>query len=91
MGSPEILKLVENCPKGAETLVTRIIHILTEQSISIFIPLFTHESFLLAPPSRDLVEKVRDLYQKRVSDVRFLIPVLTGLEKVCRIFTVFIK
>ena len=31
-GSPEILKLVENCPKGAETLVTRIIHILTEQS-----------------------------------------------------------
>ena len=30
MTSPEILKLVENCPKGAETLVTRIIHILTE-------------------------------------------------------------
>jgi symplekin len=24
MGSPEILKLVENCPKGAETLITRI-------------------------------------------------------------------
>ncbi|CAF3368490.1 unnamed protein product [Rotaria sp. Silwood1] len=65
MGSPEILKLVENCPKGAETLITRIIHILTEQT----------------PPSRDLVEKVRDLYHKRVSDVRFLIPVLTGLEK----------
>ena len=32
MASPEILKLVENCPKGAETLITRIIHILTEQS-----------------------------------------------------------
>ena len=32
MGSPEILKLVENCPKGAETLITRIIHILTDQS-----------------------------------------------------------
>jgi symplekin len=31
MNSPELLKLVENCPKGAETLVTRIIHILTEQ------------------------------------------------------------
>ena len=28
------------------------------------------------------MEKVRDLYHKRVSDVRFLIPVLTGLEKV---------
>lgn len=35
MGSPEILKLVESCPKGAETLVTRIIHILTEQSMLI--------------------------------------------------------
>ena len=33
MGSPEILKLVENCPEGAETLITRIIHILTEQSM----------------------------------------------------------
>jgi symplekin len=84
MGSPEILKLVENCPKGAETLVTRIIHILTEQSILISFTLFSHpSSHFLAPPSRDLVEKVRDLYHKRVSDVRFLIPVLTGLDKVC--------
>ncbi|CAF4244168.1 unnamed protein product [Adineta steineri] len=65
MNSPELLKLVENCPKGAKTLITRIIYILTEQ----------------APPSPALIEKVRDLYNKRVSDVRFLIPVLTGLEK----------
>jgi hypothetical protein len=27
------------------------------------------------------VDRVRDLYHKRVSDVRFLIPVLTGLTK----------
>jgi hypothetical protein len=45
MGSPEILKLVENCPKGAETLVTRIIHILTEQSRSISLALFSDQSF----------------------------------------------
>lgn len=32
MDSAEILRLIENCPKGAETLITRIIHILTEQS-----------------------------------------------------------
>ena len=32
MHSPELLRLVENCPKGAETLVTRIIHILTDKS-----------------------------------------------------------
>ena len=31
MNSPELLLLVENCPKGAETLVTRIIHVLTDK------------------------------------------------------------
>ncbi|RXN22682.1 symplekin isoform X1 [Labeo rohita] len=57
MSSPDLLLLVENCPKGAETLVTRL------------------------PPSPELVERVRDLYHKRVPDVRFLIPVINGLEK----------
>ncbi|KAM9440319.1 symplekin isoform 1-T1 [Clarias gariepinus] len=65
MNSPELLLLVENCPKGAETLVTRCLHILTDK----------------VPPSPDLVERVRDLYHKRVPDVRFLIPVINGLEK----------
>lgn len=65
MDSPELLLLVENCPRGAETLVTRIIHILTDKAV----------------PSPELVDRVRDLYQKRVSDVRFLIPVLNGLSK----------
>ena len=32
MQSPELLTLVEKCAKGAETLVTRIIHILTDKS-----------------------------------------------------------
>ena len=36
-----------------------------------------------AAPSPELVERVRDLYHKRVPDVRFLIPVLIGLSKVC--------
>lgn len=31
MNSPELLSLVEQCPKGAETLVTRVIHILTDK------------------------------------------------------------
>ncbi|XP_054261874.1 symplekin-like [Macrosteles quadrilineatus] len=65
MHSPQLLKLVEECPKGSETLVTRIIHILTDKS----------------PPSVELVARVRELYQSRVSDVRFLIPVLNGLPK----------
>ena len=36
MGSPQLLALVENCPKGSETLVTRIIHILTEKCMLLF-------------------------------------------------------
>ncbi|CAF0762345.1 unnamed protein product [Rotaria sordida] len=65
MTSPELLKLIRNCPQNAEGLITRIIHILTQQM----------------PPSHEIVEKIRDLYHKRISDVRLLIPVLTGLEK----------
>ena len=33
MDSPELLTLVENCPKGAETLVTRMLHILTDRGL----------------------------------------------------------
>uniref|UniRef100_A0A670IL17 Symplekin n=1 Tax=Podarcis muralis TaxID=64176 RepID=A0A670IL17_PODMU len=65
MNSRELLKLVKNCPKGAETLVTRCLHSLTDK----------------VPPSPELVKRVRDLYNKRLPDVRFLIPVLNGLEK----------
>uniref|UniRef100_A0A0B7BJ07 Symplekin n=1 Tax=Arion vulgaris TaxID=1028688 RepID=A0A0B7BJ07_9EUPU len=65
MDSPELLTLVENCPKGSETLVMRVIHILTDRAV----------------PSPELVERIRDLYHKRVPDVRFLIPVLNGLSK----------
>lgn len=35
----------------------------------------------VAAPSTELVARVRELYQTRVSDVRFLIPVLNGLTK----------
>ena len=31
MDSKELLKLVETCPSGAETLITRILHIITEK------------------------------------------------------------
>ncbi|CAK1542923.1 unnamed protein product [Leptosia nina] len=57
--------LLQDCPRGAETLLTRLVHILTDR----------------APPSPELVSRVRELYATRVSDVRFLIPVLNGLSK----------
>lgn len=63
--SVEILKLIEMCPKGSETLITRIIYILTEKRM----------------PNPELVKRVRELYQSKVSDVRLLIPVINGLTK----------
>jgi hypothetical protein len=36
----------------------------------------------LGPPTPELVRRVSELYPKRVSDVRFLIPVLSGLSRV---------
>lgn len=63
--NPELLGLIESCPKGAETLVTRIVYILAEKE----------------PPTMELVNKVRELYQSKVSDVRFLIPVVNSLTK----------
>lgn len=65
MDCPHLMKLVEDCGKGSETLVTRVIHILTDKGA----------------PSSELVLKVKELYNTKVSDVRFLIPVLTGLSK----------
>ncbi|XP_055603374.1 symplekin-like [Uranotaenia lowii] len=63
--SEELLKLIEECPKGSETIITRIIYILTEKTI----------------PPPELVERVRLLHQTKVSDVRLLIPVINGLTK----------
>ncbi|XP_044527029.1 symplekin-like isoform X2 [Gracilinanus agilis] len=41
----------------------------------------SHLPMSVVPPSPELVKRVRDLYHKRLPDVRFLIPVLNGLEK----------
>uniref|UniRef100_A0A452HRA9 Symplekin C-terminal domain-containing protein n=1 Tax=Gopherus agassizii TaxID=38772 RepID=A0A452HRA9_9SAUR len=46
MNSPELLLLVENCPKGAETLVTRCLHSLTDKGISMW-----HNRYLPSSPS----------------------------------------
>ena len=43
--------------------------------------IFLHQFSLPAVPTAELVKRVKELYHKRVSDVRFLIPVLTGLKK----------
>ncbi|KAH8383214.1 hypothetical protein KR009_007345 [Drosophila setifemur] len=63
---PTLLQLIEDCPKGMETLVIRVIYILTER---------------VPTPNVDLVRRVRDLYQHKVKDVRVMIPVLSGLSR----------
>lgn len=64
-GNAEISKLIETGAKGTETLITRIIYILTERT----------------ELDVNLVKRVRDLYYTKVADVRLLIPIITGLTK----------
>lgn len=61
----ELLKLIENCLTGSETLITRIIYILTDKTA----------------PSQELVDRVKELHATKVSDVRLLIPIVCGLSK----------
>merc|ERR1712223_1647211 len=67
MDSPGLLDLLEldNWMEGSQTLIMKIVNIMTDKSL----------------PSPELVEKIKILYEERVDDVRFLIPVLTGLSK----------
>lgn len=61
----QILKYIEEANKGTEALIIRIIHILTERTT----------------PNPELVKCVRQLYHSKLSDVRLLIPIITGLTK----------
>lgn len=55
MQSPALLRLIQTCNTGAETLITRILHILTEST----------------PPTPSLVDSIRELYASgKVTDVR---------------------
>ncbi|XP_044578734.1 symplekin-like [Cotesia glomerata] len=63
--SPELLRIVETCPEGAESLVTRFVHTLTENRI----------------PSSELVEKMQRIYETRSLNVVFLIPIVRGLSR----------
>ncbi|KAI6213950.1 hypothetical protein M3Y94_00211900 [Aphelenchoides besseyi] len=65
MKSAELLDMIENCPVGAEPLVARVVHLLTERTA----------------PTAELVEKVRSLHKSRNTDVRSLLPILTGLPR----------
>ncbi|KAK0411598.1 hypothetical protein QR680_005736 [Steinernema hermaphroditum] len=65
MGSPDLLDMIEHCPEGTQTLVAKIVNLLTERS----------------QPTPEIVSRMMFLYVKRKTDVRSLIPVLTRLSK----------
>ncbi|VVC29902.1 Armadillo-type fold,Symplekin C-terminal,Symplekin/Pta1, N-terminal,Armadillo-like [Cinara cedri] len=65
MNSAEIFRLLEDLPKGAEAMIIRILHILTEKET----------------PSIELISRVKKLYDKQIVEVRFLVPILPGLDK----------
>lgn len=65
-GSDDLLQLIAECPKGAETMVTRIIYVLTDGR---------------PEPNAELVRCVRDVYMHRVSDVRLIVPIINGLSR----------
>jgi len=66
MNSPKLLNIIKNFPQGSETLVLRILIILTDTS---------------RPTSR-LVSIVKTLFTQKRLDARCLIPIISGLEKV---------
>ena len=61
MESPELLLLVETCPKGAETLITRIIHILTDKGgrKNVDIQKFKFHISTVEPVLKDLTYSLR--------------------------------
>ncbi|GMT11087.1 hypothetical protein PFISCL1PPCAC_2384, partial [Pristionchus fissidentatus] len=63
--SEELLRLLEECPQGAESLVARIVHLLTER----------------APATPEIVHRLKKLHDTRHTDVRSLLPILPGLAK----------
>jgi len=65
MMKPNFLQMVSQCPKGSDTFVLQALHVLTET----------------AAPTLQLVTTVKALYQKKNNDARFMIPILSGLNK----------
>ncbi|KAJ3223252.1 hypothetical protein HK099_001343 [Clydaea vesicula] len=60
-----LLDVISNFPRGSELLVLKLIILLTEKG----------------KPSQELVNVVKDVIQRFKLDIRFLLPILTGLDK----------
>jgi hypothetical protein len=63
---PTLVAALENFPLGAESLVLRVLVVLTEN----------------AEPSQELVEAIRRMHKEKYLDGRFLLPIISKLDKV---------
>ncbi|KAM7535756.1 hypothetical protein Aperf_G00000097372 [Anoplocephala perfoliata] len=74
--SPYFLSILKNCPPGAESLITRMLLVLTD-------PLKVAPTASNRPimPPLSVVKYMRCLFHERGQDVRFIIPVIVGLSK----------
>ena len=66
----KLLDLIKKFPEGTDALILRIIVIMANKD----------------PIPPELIETVKELYKTKELDGRFVLPILTGLPKVCNIF-----
>ncbi|EFO87859.1 CRE-SYMK-1 protein [Caenorhabditis remanei] len=65
LSQENVIALIQDCPHGAETLVARLVVLLTER----------------ITPSSELIQKLKILHDERKMDIRALLPIIGGLEK----------
>uniref|UniRef100_A0A6B2KZG1 Symplekin C-terminal domain-containing protein n=2 Tax=Arcella intermedia TaxID=1963864 RepID=A0A6B2KZG1_9EUKA len=65
MTSPALLTLIKNFPLESKTFILGVLHLLTEAQ----------------SPTTELVSIVKEVYENRTQDPRFLIPIIPGLTK----------
>nr|CDS27488.1 protocadherin 11 [Hymenolepis microstoma] len=74
--SPHILFLLKHCPPGAESLVVRILHALTDPK-----KVTPERPNVQIMPPRPVVESMIRLCRECGNDARFIIPGIVGLNK----------
>jgi hypothetical protein len=65
MNSPALMNLLTNLPKKGEPIVLHFLTVLTEST----------------KPSQFLVSTIRNIYYKQQADARFLVPIISALDK----------
>ncbi|ULT86237.1 hypothetical protein L3Y34_006132 [Caenorhabditis briggsae] len=65
LSQESVISLIVDCPHGAETLVARLVVLISERD----------------RPSQELIQKLKILHDERKMDIRALLPIIFGLEK----------